>query len=157
MYILQLFKTPFKFCMLSLYIHALCPCGLCLRSLFVFQAGGLLTQVTTLLNTFKNSSVGRYLSYAQMKTQHIKKSKSKTEQNQVTTSDLETGSSNQVSTYTWVVTAWIIKLQEFWDMIGTLRLHYTMIITLLKCGRSLVTRFKCQNCIVVTGNLLHFQ
>ncbi|XP_020611558.1 ATP-dependent zinc metalloprotease YME1L1-like [Orbicella faveolata] len=59
------------------------------------QAGGLLTQVTTLLNTFKNSSVGRYLSYAQMKTQHIKKSKSKTEQNQVTTSDLETGSSNQ--------------------------------------------------------------
>lgn len=70
------------------------------RSLFVFQAGGLLPQVTTLLNTFKNSSVGRYMSYAQTKTQHIKKAKSRTEQNLVTASDSYTGSSNQVSTYT---------------------------------------------------------
>ena len=115
-----------------------------LRSLFFFQAGGLLTQVSTLLNTFKNSSVGRYMSYAQTKTQHYKKAKSKTEQNHVTTSDLETGSSNQVSTvhlYTWVVTTWVFKCQEFPDMIGTLHLHYAMIISLFKCERSLVTRF----------------
>ena len=94
----------------------------CLRSLFVFQAGGLLTQVTTLLNTFKNSSVGRYMSYAHTKTKHIKKAKSKTEQNLVTTSDLETGSTSQVSIYTWVVTACVVELQEFLDMIDTLHL-----------------------------------
>ena len=77
---------------------------------FVFQAGGLLTQVTTLLNTFKNSSVGRCMSYAQTKTQHIKKAKSKTEQIPVTTSDLETGSNNQVSIYNWVVPAWVLTV-----------------------------------------------
>ena len=122
-----------------------------LRSLFVFQAGGLLTQVTTLLNTFKNSSVGRYMSYAQTKAQHIKKAKSKTEQNVVTTSDLETDSGNQVSTYSWVVTAWVLtyELQEFPDMIGTLCLHFTTCNLLVyfsvhvRCNRSLVTRFSC--------------
>ncbi|KAJ7390048.1 hypothetical protein OS493_027573 [Desmophyllum pertusum] len=51
------------------------------------QAGGLLPQVTTVLNSFKNSSIGRYMSYAQTKT---KKAKSKTEQSLVTASDLET-------------------------------------------------------------------
>lgn len=74
------------------------PVVVFLRYLFVFQAGGLLPQVTTLLNTFKNSSIGRYLSYAQTKTQNIKKAKSKTEQHLVTATDAETGSGNQVST-----------------------------------------------------------
>lgn len=59
------------------------------------QAGGLLPQVTTLLNTFKNSSIGRYMSYVQTKTQNIKKAKSKTEQHLVTATDAEAGSDNQ--------------------------------------------------------------
>ena len=84
------------------------------------------------------------MSYAQTKTQHYKKAKSKAEQNHVTTSDLETGCSNQVSTvhvYTWTVTTWVLKFQDFPDMIATLHLHYAMIISLLTCKRSLVTRF----------------
>lgn len=72
------------------------PVVVFLRYSFVFQAGGLLPQVTTLLNTFKNSSIGRYMSYAQTKTQNIKKAKSKTEQHLVTATDAEAGS--QVST-----------------------------------------------------------
>ena len=74
------------------------PVVVFLRYSFVFQAGGLLPQVTTLLNTFKNSSIGRYMSYAQTKTQNIKKAKSKTEQHLVTATDAEAGSDNQVST-----------------------------------------------------------
>jgi len=72
------------------------PVVVFLRYSFVFQAGGLLPQVTTLLNTFKNSSIGRYMSYAQTKTQNIKTAKSKTEQHLVMATDAEAGS--QVST-----------------------------------------------------------
>ena len=74
------------------------PVVVFLKYSFVFQAGGLLPQVTTLLNTFKNSSIGRYMSYVQTKTQNIKKAKSKTEQHLVTATDAEAGSDNQVST-----------------------------------------------------------
>ncbi|XP_067022225.1 uncharacterized protein [Acropora muricata] len=44
------------------------------------QAGGILPQVTALLNGLKNTSLGRYLSYAQIKTQHAKNPKSAIEQ-----------------------------------------------------------------------------
>ncbi|XP_044178695.1 uncharacterized protein LOC122960538 isoform X2 [Acropora millepora] len=44
------------------------------------QAGGILLQVTALLNGLKNTSLGRYLSYALIKTQHAKSTKSTTEQ-----------------------------------------------------------------------------
>ncbi|KAK2570385.1 ATP-dependent zinc metalloprotease FTSH 4 [Acropora cervicornis] len=44
------------------------------------QAGGILPQVTALLNGLKNTSLGRYLSYAQIKTQHAKNPKSTIEQ-----------------------------------------------------------------------------
>ena len=74
------------------------PVVVFLKYSFFFQAGGLLPQVTTLLNTFKNSSIGRYMSYVQTKTQNIKKAKSKTEQHLVTATDAEAGSDNQVST-----------------------------------------------------------
>lgn len=56
----------------------------------IFQAGGLLPQVPTVLNSFKKSSLGRYMSYAQIKTQHVKKSKSTTEQSLVKDSNPET-------------------------------------------------------------------
>lgn len=47
------------------------------------QAGGILPQVTALLNNLKNTSMGRYMSYAQKKRHHATKEKSRTEQNTV--------------------------------------------------------------------------
>ena len=41
---------------------------------------GILPQVTALLNGLKNTSLGRYLPYAQIKTQHAKNPKSTIEQ-----------------------------------------------------------------------------
>lgn len=47
------------------------------------QAGGFLPQVSTVLNSFKKTSVGRYIYYSQTKKQQVKKALSKTEKSLV--------------------------------------------------------------------------
>lgn len=63
------------------------------------QAGGLLSQMSTVLNSFKMSSIGRCMSFVQTKTQHDNNTKLKMEPSVATASDTVISDSDPYATF----------------------------------------------------------